>query len=47
MDGLFVGKAWSLTSILKEINQALNENRSEHYTIPQDRDLVAQELLLL
>ena len=45
-DGLFVGKAWSLTTILKEINQALNENRSEYYTIPQERDLVAQEFLL-
>ena len=43
---LFVGKAWSLTSILKEINQALNENRSAYYRIPQDRELVAQEFLL-
>ena len=46
MDGLFIGKAWSLTTILKEINQALNENRPEFYTIPQERDLVAQEFLL-
>ena len=46
MDRLFVGKAWSLTSILKEINQALNENRPEFYTVPQERDLVAQEFLL-
>ncbi|MEN8243935.1 MAG: MMPL family transporter [Thermodesulfobacteriota bacterium] len=46
MDGLFIGKAWSLTTILKEINQALNENRPEYYTIPQERDLVAQEFLL-
>jgi predicted RND superfamily exporter protein len=45
-EGLFVGKAWSLTVILKEINQALNENRTEYYTIPQERDLVAQEFLL-
>ena len=28
LDGIFAGKAWSLTTILKEINQALNENRS-------------------
>jgi predicted RND superfamily exporter protein len=42
----FVGKAWSLTTILKEINQALNENRSEYYRIPRDRELVAQEFLL-
>ena len=45
-DELFVGKAWSLTTILKEINQALNENRSAYYRIPQDRVLVAQEFLL-
>jgi len=43
---LYVGKAWSVTTILKEIHQALNENRSEFYRIPSDRNLVAQELLL-
>ncbi len=43
---LYVGKAWSLTTLLKEIHQALNENRSEYYRIPQDRELVAQEFLL-
>jgi len=43
---LFVGKAWSLTTILKEIHQALNENRPEYYRIPDDRNLVAQEFLL-
>ena len=43
---IFAGKAWSLTTILKEINRALNENRKEFYTIPQDRKLIAQELLL-
>ena len=45
-DNVFVGKAWSLPTILKEINQALNENRPEAYTIPKGRDLIAQELLL-
>jgi len=45
-DGYFVGKAWSLPTILKEINKALNENRAEFYTIPRERDLIAQELLL-
>jgi predicted RND superfamily exporter protein len=45
-EDVFVGKAWSLTTILKEINQALNENRPEFYAIPQNRDLVAQEFLL-
>jgi len=45
-DGYFVGKAWSLPTILKEINRALNENRPEFYAIPEERSLVAQELLL-
>ncbi len=43
---IFVGKAWSLTTILKETNRALHENRKEFYTIPQDKKLIAQELLL-
>jgi predicted RND superfamily exporter protein len=45
-EGVFVGKAWSLTTILKEINRALNENRKEFYTIPQNKQLIAQEFLL-
>jgi len=45
-EDVFVGKAWSLSTILKEINQALNENRSDYYSIPQNRDLIAQEFLL-
>ncbi len=46
LEGVFAGKAWSLTTILKEINQALNENRPDFYTVPQNRELVAQEFLL-
>ena len=45
-EGLFVGKAWSLTTVLKEIHQALNENQPQYYRIPQDRKLIAQEFLL-
>lgn len=45
-DDVYIGKAWSLPTILKEINQALNENRPDFYTIPDNRDLIAQELLL-
>ncbi len=45
-DDIFVGKAWSIATLLKEIHQALNENRPEFYTIPQNRDLIAQEFLL-
>ncbi len=43
---LFVGKTLSLADILKEINQALNENRAEFYATPDDRQLIAQEFLL-
>jgi predicted RND superfamily exporter protein len=43
---LYVGKTLSLVDILKETNRALNENREEFYSIPDDRQLIAQELLL-
>jgi predicted RND superfamily exporter protein len=43
---VFVGKAWSLTTVLKEIHQALNENRPAFYAIPANRELIAQEFLL-
>lgn len=46
IEDMSVGKAWTITAILKEIHQALNENRPEFYVIPQDRKLVAQEFLL-
>jgi predicted RND superfamily exporter protein len=40
------GKTVSVADVLKEINRALNENRPEHYSIPRDPLLVAQEFLL-
>lgn len=43
---VFVGKTASVAAFVKEINQALNENRPEHYQIPDSRELVAQELFL-
>ncbi len=43
---LFVGKTISVADILKETHQALNENRAAYYTIPDNPQLVAQELLL-
>ncbi len=43
---IVVGKTLSLADMLKEINKALNENRTEFYTIPDDRELIAQEFLL-
>jgi predicted RND superfamily exporter protein len=43
---LHVGKTVSAADVLKEIHQALNENRPEFYAIPSDRRLIAQEFLL-
>jgi predicted RND superfamily exporter protein len=41
-----IGKTTSVSDVVKEIHQALNENRSDYYRIPDERMLVAQELLL-
>lgn len=46
VDGTPVSKATSLVDVLKETHQALNENRPDHYVLPGDRALAAQELLL-
>ncbi len=43
---LFVGQTYSLADVIKEIHQALNENKPEFHAIPQDKNLVAQEILL-
>jgi len=43
---LFVGKVTTVTDILKEIHQALNENNPEYYTVPQDTALIPQEFLI-
>ncbi len=43
---IFVGKVFSIVDILKETNQALHANKSTFYTIPQDRETIAQEFLL-
>jgi predicted RND superfamily exporter protein len=45
-DKYFVGKTLSIVDIIKETNKALNENKKEFYVIPQDKNLIAQELLL-
>lgn len=45
-DKYFVGKTLSVVDIIKETNKALNENKQEFYTIPQDKNMIAQELLL-
>lgn len=46
LDGLKISKASSIAEVVKEINQALNEDSAAAYTIPSDSALVAQELLL-
>ena len=43
---LAVGKSTSMADTLKQIHQALNENRADFYAIPKDPALIAQELLL-
>tara|TARA_B100001964_G_scaffold99171_1_gene110748 strand:+ start:1160 stop:3619 length:2460 start_codon:yes stop_codon:yes gene_type:complete len=43
---VFVGKTTSPVNIIKEINQALNENRATFYSIPEDKNLVSQEFFL-
>ncbi|MCK5110065.1 MAG: MMPL family transporter [Arcobacteraceae bacterium] len=45
-DKYFIGKTLSLVDIIKETNKALNENNKEAYIIPQNKNLIAQELLL-
>ncbi len=42
----FVGKVISLNQIVKETNRALHSNDERYYTIPKQKDLLAQELLL-
>jgi predicted RND superfamily exporter protein len=45
-DGIYVGKVRNINDILRETNQALHENNAEFYRIPDDRELIAQELML-
>ena len=41
-----VGKSNSIVDVLQETHKALNENDPKYYAIPQQRGLIAQELLL-
>lgn len=41
-----IGKVVSLATIVKETNRALHENKETFYSIPNDQNLVSQELLL-
>jgi hypothetical protein len=46
MHGIKAAKAWSLADVVKETNRALHEDRDEAYSIPDNRELIAQELIL-
>jgi len=41
-----IASANSVVDILKKIHQSLNENHPDFYAVPQDREMIAQELLL-
>lgn len=43
---VIVGKTVAITDVLKETHQALNENNSLFYRVPDNRETIAQELLL-
>jgi len=43
---IVAGKVLSFVDILRETHRALNENNPDFYTVPGERELVAQELLL-
>ncbi len=43
---LFIGKTISITTILKEIHQALHANDPQFYRIPENKKLIPQEFLL-
>ena len=43
---MYVGKTVSLVDVVEEIHQALNENQPAYRAVPNDPQLVAQELLL-
>jgi predicted RND superfamily exporter protein len=44
--GIATGKAWALPDVLKETNRALHANQAAAYTLPDSRELTAQELIL-
>ncbi len=41
-----IGKSVSIVDVVKETHQALNENRAAYYRLPDERMLIAQEMLL-
>lgn len=46
-DKVSVGNVVSLNTLIKKTNRVLNEDDPQYYTIPDSRELVSQELLIL
>ena len=44
--GIKAGKVMSIADMVKEINRALHEDSNDAYIIPDNRELIAQELIL-
>lgn len=44
--GIQAGKVWALPDVIKETNRALNGDLDEFYSIPEEQNLIAQELIL-
>ncbi|MCP3923305.1 MAG: MMPL family transporter [Desulfobacterales bacterium] len=40
------GKAWAVTSLIKEINKALHEGKDEYYSIPKTRGVITDEFTM-
>jgi uncharacterized protein len=43
---VYIGKVFSIVDIIKETNLALHDNDQNFYALPEDREAIAQELLL-
>ena len=46
IEGVPISKSYSIVDTLKQIHQALNENNPDYYTVPNNKQIIAQELLL-
>jgi hypothetical protein len=47
INGIPIRSVNSLVDLVKETNQAFNGNNPENYVVPNDKELIAQELLLV
>jgi predicted RND superfamily exporter protein len=44
--GIKAAKVWSIADVLKETNRALHGDSNDAYTVPNKRNIIAQELIL-